>query len=79
VAKRVSQGGRNIPKEIIIRRYYRGLYNLVNLYQSVCDRWMISDNAELNPSVVASSVSGEVLIFDKPVWEIILQQSNHER
>jgi hypothetical protein len=40
---------------------------------------MISDNAELNPSVVASSVSGEVLIFDKPVWEIILQQSNHER
>lgn len=31
VADRVSQGGHNIPPDVIERRYYRGIFNLINL------------------------------------------------
>src|SRR5437016_5365372 len=37
VAKRVSRGGHDIPGDIIERRYYRGLYNLLNLYIPLVD------------------------------------------
>jgi predicted ABC-type ATPase len=32
VAIRVSEGGHNIPKEVIIRRYSRGILNLFKIY-----------------------------------------------
>jgi predicted ABC-type ATPase len=32
VAARVVKGGHNIPSDIIERRYYRGIYNLIDLY-----------------------------------------------
>lgn len=32
VAKRVSMGGHNIPSEVVFRRYFRGVHNLINLY-----------------------------------------------
>jgi len=32
VATRVSEGGHHIPADVIERRYYRGLKNLLNLY-----------------------------------------------
>lgn len=31
VAERVVKGGHNIPPEVVDRRYYRGLFNLINL------------------------------------------------
>src|SRR5690606_32116491 len=46
VAQRVSEGGHHIPDEVVIRRYYRGLYNLVNLYIPTCDKWMVLDNMD---------------------------------
>src|ERR1700748_851201 len=39
VAKRVSRGGHNIPTEVIERRYYAGLNNLIHLYMPICDNW----------------------------------------
>ncbi|MFI5139836.1 MAG: hypothetical protein ACHQIM_18585 [Sphingobacteriales bacterium] len=45
VAKRVSEGGHNIPIDIIERRYYRGIINLLNLYIPVCDKWFVMNNA----------------------------------
>lgn len=32
VAERVSKGGHNIPKDVIIRRYYEGIDNLFHIY-----------------------------------------------
>ncbi len=44
VARRVSQGGHNIPKDVIYRRYYAGLKNLFQLYMPVVDFWSLYDN-----------------------------------
>ncbi len=44
VARRVSQGGHNIPQDVIYRRYEAGLKNLFQLYMSVVDFWSLYDN-----------------------------------
>ena len=46
VAKRVSQGGHNIPTDVILRRYEAGLQNLFQLYIPVVDYWTLYDNSD---------------------------------
>ncbi len=45
VAKRVSQGGHNIPTDVILRRYDAGLQNLFQLYMPIVDYWTLYDNS----------------------------------
>jgi len=49
VARRVSMGGHNIPAGVIERRYFAGIRNLVNLYLSACDNWMVINNLGSHP------------------------------
>ena len=44
VAKRVSEGGHNIPVEVIYRRYGLGLENLFDIFMPIVDYWAIYDN-----------------------------------
>jgi predicted ABC-type ATPase len=77
VHKRVLDGGHNIPKDVIIRRYYRGINNLFHRYMSACQHWILIDNADLSPEIIArgSSELGKE-IFNPDIWEIIENQSN---
>ena len=54
VAKRVSEGGHNIPTDVIRRRYQLGLSNFFNLYKDVVDTWTLVDNASNPRQVVAT-------------------------
>jgi predicted ABC-type ATPase len=75
VAKRVSEGGHNIPGDIIIRRYYRGIKNLFDLYIPVSNNWFVINSMGLSPEVVASG-SGllQKTILNADIWESILTQ-----
>jgi predicted ABC-type ATPase len=77
VAKRVSKGGHNIPIDVIDRRYYRGIQNLINLYIPVCDKWLVMNNVGQTSKLVAqgSTQFGEVII-NTDIWNTILIQSN---
>ncbi len=44
VAKRVSEGGHNIPIDIIYRRYWAGLRNFFNIFAPIVDSWMFFNN-----------------------------------
>ena len=44
VAKRVSEGGHNIPVNVIYRRYKLGLDNLFNIFIPIVDYWSLYDN-----------------------------------
>ena len=46
VAKRVSEGGHNIPAETVIRRYWSGLQNFFNIFAPIVDSWMFFDNVD---------------------------------
>jgi hypothetical protein len=49
----VAEGGHHIPSDVIERRYYRGMSNLVNLYIPICDRWLVIDNTNTSPKEIA--------------------------
>ncbi|QEM13822.1 zeta toxin family protein [Mucilaginibacter rubeus] len=77
VAKRVSKGGHNIPADVIERRYYRGIRNLVYLYIPLCDRWFVINNMNTGPQVVVRGFnSSEKTIIKSDVWKVILDQAN---
>ncbi len=45
VAARVASGGHDIPREVIHRRYWRGISNLFEIYAERVDRWSVYDNS----------------------------------
>ena len=67
VAKRVSEGGHNIPTDVIRRRYQLGLHNFFNLYKDVVDTWTLVDNASNPRQIIAAD--GE--IFNVELYKII--------
>ena len=44
VAKRVCEGGHNIPTETIMRRYWLGLQNFFHIFAPIVDSWMFFEN-----------------------------------
>lgn len=73
VAERVSEGGHNIPRDVIERRYYRGIKNLIKLYIPVCDNWLIVDNIDIASKAVAKGSRGlKETIINHDIWETIL-------
>lgn len=76
VAKRVSQGGHHIPSNVIERRYFRGIYNLINLYIPVCNTWLVFDNTQSKSKFIAKGSDNlEETIFNLDIWERILKSS----
>lgn len=73
VAKRVVQGGHHIPEEIIKRRYYTGLKNLIKDYLPLADTALILDNstAELNKIIVSKDRANGLKIGEANIWEEI--------
>ena len=53
VAKRVSEGGHNIPTNVIYRRYWAGLQNFFTIFAPIVDSWMFFDNVD-NPILLAN-------------------------
>jgi len=78
VAKRVSNGGHNIPEDVIKRRYYRGIKNLLKLYMPICNEWTLVDNMDLMPEVIAKSDSFGKTVFNNDIWDRIIKQG-HEK
>lgn len=73
VMQRVLEGGHNIPYDIIVRRYSRGLENLMNLYVPICDAWFIYDNrSSYQINLIAEGVLGQVKqINDQQIFKKI--------
>ncbi len=45
IATRVSQGGHNVPKEAVLRRFDRSWNNFVNFYRELADKWDVYENS----------------------------------
>jgi predicted ABC-type ATPase len=76
VAERVAEGGHNIPEVVIERRYHRGIFNLINLYIPVCDSWLIVNNKNVVPELIArGALTGGNMIKNHYIWSTINAQS----
>jgi len=49
IAVRVRQGGHDVPRADVVRRFRRSLKNFQVLYQDLPDRWYLYDNSEPMP------------------------------
>lgn len=72
IKERVKKGGHFIPDEIVKRRYYRGIKNLLQYFIPLCDYWLVLDNSSENAIMVAEGIKDlENEIFNNEIWQQI--------
>ena len=52
IAARVRQGGHNVPRADVLRRFTRGWLNFQRVYRPLADRWTVYDNSGGAPSLI---------------------------
>jgi predicted ABC-type ATPase len=71
VEKRVLEGGHNIPKNVIERRYKTGLQNLFNIYLDICDVTQVYDNTFGTPNLIFEKENGQLNVFNQECYNLI--------
>ena len=77
VAIRVVEGGHNIPKDVIQRRYFRGIENLFEIYLPLCSSWIIFDNENESKLIAEKNNFGEIIIADNFKWSLISKPNSN--
>lgn len=52
IAARVRQGGHDVPRADVLRRFERSWQNFVKVYQPLADAWTVYDNSAERPQLV---------------------------
>ena len=72
VSSRVSQGGHNIPPDVIQRRYDLGIRNLLEIFIPIVDGWLIVDNSELTQAIVAEGgMNVQTIVYNETLFSKI--------
>ncbi|MFC1225870.1 zeta toxin family protein [Pedobacter sp. BG31] len=67
VKMRVSEGGHDIPEDVIRRRYNKGIQNLQQFIKTV-DFWFVLNNSKKSLQFIAEGNKFEITIFEKESW-----------
>lgn len=72
VKLRVSEGGHNIPEDVIERRYLRGINNFFGIYLNICDNIMLFDNSNRSPILaLEKELNEDEIIVDEILYNKI--------
>ncbi len=52
IAARVRQGGHNVPRADVLRRFIRGWENFQSSYSKLADSWEVYDNSRHKPELL---------------------------
>lgn len=52
IASRVKQGGHDVPRDIVLRRFGRSWTNFVGIYRPLADAWSVYDNSRAEPQLL---------------------------
>jgi predicted ABC-type ATPase len=52
IAARVRQGGHDVPRADVVRRFKRGWENFINVYQPLANTWAIYENSASIPKLL---------------------------
>jgi predicted ABC-type ATPase len=55
IAARVKQGGHNVPRQDVLRRFTRSWTNFENQYRLLADAWSVYDNSGRTPKLLERS------------------------
>ena len=68
VRERVSGGGHNIPDHIVRRRFGRSIRNFLSLYRALADSWILFNNSDKSPSVIAFEKESNLRTIDEELF-----------
>jgi predicted ABC-type ATPase len=71
VRNRVIEGGHNIPEKVIELRYKMGLKNFFGIYQEIVDDWLLFDNTDNHPTLLALKKENEFNVMNRTKWNFI--------
>lgn len=74
IKDRVSEGGHNVPVEDVKRRFNRSFLNFFKLYKPLLDSWMLFNNAEIKPALIAKERDGKMIVADKNLFSTIIDK-----
>jgi predicted ABC-type ATPase len=76
VRERVRAGGHDVPEAVIRRRYSRGIKNFFNLFRPLANSWVVYDNSEKEPVLIASGgKKRKTQVIRKKLWLTIQEQA----
>ena len=64
VSHRVLNGGHHVPKDDIIRRFYRSKEMFMNVYKDLVDKWIMYYNSD----EITEKIATDEMIFDNKKW-----------
>ena len=72
INERVKNGGHNIPDDIVLRRYFKGIINLFDYFIPACDCWLVADNSDESPVIISRGINNiDITIFNESIWTTI--------
>jgi len=75
---RVQQGGHSIPEATVRRRFRRGIFNFFHKYEPIVDSWVVFDNSEDIPKMIAFKESGKLEILDPAIFDMLLKYKDRK-
>ncbi len=60
IKDRVASGGHSVPAVDVRRRFRRSIENFLKVYEPMLDTWMLYDNSESEPRLIAEKIDGEI-------------------
>ena len=68
VRERVSGGGHNIAELVIRRRFNRSMRNFLALYRALADSWILFNNSNKRPSIIAFEKESKIRKIDEELF-----------
>lgn len=62
IKDRVTDGGHDVPAVDVRRRFQRSMYNFFKYYKPLLDTWLLFNNADAIPSLIARENDGKAEI-----------------
>jgi predicted ABC-type ATPase len=56
IAARVRQGGHDVPRRDVVRRFARSRVNFERLYRPLADSWAVYDNSGPRPQLLEKNL-----------------------
>jgi len=73
IKDRVAEGGHDVPSQDVRRRFGRSIYNFFKFYRPLLHSWMLFDNSESKPKLIAEEKDKKLNIIDQNLFNIILK------
>jgi len=75
IKDRVAQGGHYIPSKDVKRRFERSLVNFFNMYRPLIDTWLLFDNSEKKPKLIAKRGNSHIDVRNNDLFQKILNKA----